>query len=310
MPQIAFFEKKFVPLSEAKVGVMTHALNYGTACFEGIRGNWNAKEGQMYLFRLKEHYERLHKSCRILKINLAFDVDKLCQITVDLVKKNGYREDIYVRPLAYKSSQVVGVRLHNLEDDFFIFVTPFGPYLDAEKGAKCGVSSWRRVDDTMIPPRGKVTGIYVNSALAKTEAHENGYDEAILLSQDGHVSEGSGENIFIITDGKLVTPASCDNILKGVTRDTVIKLAKNELGIDTVERAIDRSELYVADECFMTGTAANVTPVVEVDHRPVGEGKVGPVTRKLLNLYGDVIRGRNRNYMKWCTPAYRSKKGA
>jgi len=310
MPQVAFFEKKFVPLSEAKVGIMTHALNYGTGCFEGIRGNWNSKEGQIYLFRLREHYERLHKSCRILKINLAFDIDKLCQITVDLVKKNGYREDIYVRPLAYKSSQMVGVRLHNLDDDFFIFVTPFGPYLDAEKGAKCGVSSWRRVDDTMIPPRGKVTGIYVNSALVKTEAHENGYDEGIMLSQDGHVSEGSGENIFIIVDGKLVTPASCDNILKGITRDTVIKLAKNELGIDTLERSIDRSELYVADECFMTGTAANVTPVVEVDRRPVGDGKVGPITRRLLNLYSDVIRGKNRKYKEWCTPAYRTKKGA
>jgi branched-chain amino acid aminotransferase len=310
MPQVAFFEKRFVPLSEAKVGVMTHALNYGTACFEGIRGNWNAKDGQMYLFRLKEHYERLHKSCRILKINLAYDIDKLCQITVDLVRKNGYREDIYVRPLAYKSSQVVGVRLHNLEDDFFAFVTPFGPYLDAEKGARCGVSSWRRVDDTSIPPRGKVTGIYVNSALAKTEAHENGFDEAIMLSHDGHVSEGSGENIFVIIDGQLVTPSSCDNILKGITRDTVIKLAKNELGLGTVERAIDRSELYIADECFMTGTAANVTPVVEVDHRPVGDGKVGPITRKLLNLYGDVIRGRNRKYTEWCTPVYRTKKGA
>ncbi|MDM7998800.1 MAG: branched-chain amino acid transaminase [Dehalococcoidia bacterium] len=310
MPQVAFFEKKFVPLSEAKVGVMTHALNYGTACFEGIRGNWNAKDGQMYLFRMKEHYERLHKSCRILKINLAFDVDKLCQITVDLVRKNGYREDIYVRPLAYKSSQVVGVRLHNLEDDFFIFVTPFGPYLDAEKGARCGVSSWRRVDDVSIPPRGKVTGIYVNSALAKTEAHENGFDEAIMLSHDGHVSEGSGENIFIVIDGQLITPASCDNILKGITRDTVMKLAKNELGIETIERAIDRSELYVADECFMTGTAANVTPVVEVDHRPIGNGKVGPITRKLLNLYNDVIRGRNRKYREWCTPVYRGKRGA
>lgn len=304
MPQVAFFQKKFVPLPEARVGIMTHALNYGTACFEGIRGNWNAEKGQMYLFRLREHYERLHQSCRILKIGLAFDVDRLCRITVDLVKKNGCREDIYVRPLAYKSSETVGVRLHNLEDDFFIFVTPFGPYLDAEKGARCGVSSWRRVDDTMIPPRGKVTGIYVNSALAKTEAHENGFDEAILLSQDGHVSEGSGENIFIITEGRLVTPASCDNILKGITRDSVIKLAGSELGLDTVERAIDRSELYLADECFMTGTAANVTPVVEVDHRPVGDGKVGPITRKLLALYGDVIRGRNPKYLDWCTAAY------
>ncbi len=310
MSQLAFFEKKIVPLSEAKVGVMTHALNYGTACFEGIRGNWNTKEGQIYLFRLREHYERLHKSCRILKIKLAPDVDKLCQITVDLVKKNGYREDVYVRPLAYKSSETVGVRLHNLDDDFFIFVTPFGPYLDAEKGAKCCISSWRRIDDNMIPPRAKVTGLYVNSALAKTEAHENGYDEAILLSQDGHVSEGSGENIFVIMDGKLLTPASSDNILRGITRDTVIKLAKNELGIDTVERPLDRSELYIADECFMTGTAANVTPVVEIDRRPIGEGKVGPVTRKILDLYTDVVRGRNRKYMDWCTPVYRSKKGA
>ncbi len=315
MPQVAFFEKKFVPLSEAKVGVMTHALNYGTACFEGIRGNWNSEKGEMYLFRLREHYERLHQSCRILKIKLAFDVDRLCQITVDLVKKNGYKEDIYVRPLAYKSSETVGVRLHNLEDDFFAFVTPFGPYLDAEKGARCGVSSWRRVDDTMIPPRGKVTGIYVNSALAKTEAHENGFDEAIMLSHDGHVSEGSGENIFMITGGRLVTPASCDNILKGITRESVITLARDELGIETVERPIDRSELYVCDECFMTGTAANVTPVVEVDHRPVGDGKVGPVTRKLLGLYSDVIRGRNRKYFGWCTPAYAresagKKKGA
>jgi len=245
-----------------------------------------------------------------LKIKLAPDVDKLCQITVYLVKKNGYREDVYVRPLAYKSSETVGVRLHNLDDDFFIFVTPFGPYLDAEKGAKCCISSWRRIDDNMIPPRAKVTGLYVNSALAKTEAHENGYDEAILLSQDGHVSEGSGENIFVIMDGKLLTPASSDNILRGITRDTVIKLAKNELGIDTVERPLDRSELYIADECFMTGTAANVTPVVEIDRRPIGEGKVGPVTRKILDLYTDVVRGRNRKYMDWCTPVYRSKKGA
>lgn len=304
MPQVAFFQKKFVPLSEARVGIMTHALNYGTACFEGIRGNWNAEKGQMYLFRLREHYERLHQSCRILKIHLAFDVDRLCRTTVDLVKKNGYREDIYIRPLAYKSSETVGVRLHNLEDDFFIFVTPFGPYLDADKGARCGVSSWRRVDDTMIPPRGKVTGIYVNSALAKTEAHENGFDEAILLSPDGHVSEGSGENIFMITGGKLVTPGSCDNILKGITRDSVIRLAGDELGLETVERPIDRSELYVCDECFMTGTAANVTPVVEVDHRSVADGKVGPITRQLVALYGDVIRGRNRKYLGWCTPAY------
>ena len=307
MPDLAFFNKQFVPLSEAKVGIMTHALNYGTACFEGIRGNWNSEQGQMYLFRLRDHYQRIQKSCHILKINLSYSIDKLCEITVELVERNGYREDIYVRPMAYKSSQTVGVRLHNLEDDFFVFVTPFGPYLDPEKGARCCISSWRRIDDNMIPPRAKVTGLYVNSALAKTEAWENGYDEAILLAQDGHVSEGSGENIFIISDGELVTPSSSDNILKGITRDTIIKLAKSEFGIDTIERPIDRSELYIADECFMTGTAANVTPVTEIDHRSIGHGKVGTITKKIQQLYYDIIRGKNPKYLDWCTPAYRSK---
>ena len=307
MPDLAFFNKQFVPLSEAKVGIMTHALNYGTACFEGIRGNWNSEQGQMYLFRLRDHYQRIQKSCHILKINLSYSIDKLCELTVELVERNGYREDIYVRPMAYKSSQTVGVRLHNLEDDFFVFVTPFGPYLDPEKGARCCISSWRRIDDNMIPPRAKVTGLYVNSALAKTEAWENGYDEAILLAQDGHVSEGSGENIFIISDGKLVTPSSSDNILKGITRDTIIKLAKSEFGIDTIERPIDRSELYIADECFMTGTAANVTPVTEIDHRSIGQGKVGTITKKIQQLYYDIIRGKNPKYLAWCTPAYRSK---
>lgn len=307
MPDLAFFNKQFVPLSEAKVGIMTHALNYGTACFEGIRGNWNSEQGQMYLFRLKDHYLRIQKSCHILKINLSYSIDKLCELTVELVDKNGYREDIYVRPMAYKSSQTVGVRLHNLEDDFFVFVTPFGPYLDPEKGARCCISSWRRIDDNMIPPRAKVTGLYVNSALAKTEAWENGYDEAILLTQDGHVSEGSGENIFIISDGKLITPSSSDNILRGITRDTIIKLAKSEFGIDTTERPIDRSEIYIADECFMTGTAANVTPVTEIDHRSIGHGKVGTITKKIQQLYYDIIRGKNPKYLDWCTPAYRSK---
>ena len=307
MPDLAFFNKQFVPLSEAKVGIMTHALNYGTACFEGIRGNWNSEQGQMYLFRLRDHYQRIQKSCHILKINLSYSIDKLCELTVELVERNGYREDIYVRPMAYKSSQTVGVRLHNLEDDFFVFVTPFGPYLDPEKGARCCISSWRRIDDNMIPPRAKVTGLYVNSALAKTEAWENGYDEAILLTQDGHVSEGSGENIFIISDGKLVTPSSSDNILKGITRDTIIKMAKSEFGIDTIERPMDRSELYIADECFMTGTAANVTPVTEIDHRSIGHGKVGTITKKIQQLYYDIIRGKNPKYLDWCTPAYGSK---
>lgn len=307
MTDIAFFNKQFMPLSEAKIGIMTHALHYGTACFEGIRGNWNGEEKQIYLFRVRDHFQRLKKSCHIMKISLPYSVDELCQFTVELVEKNGYREDIYVRPLAYKSSQVVGVRLHNLEDDFLMFVIPFGPYLDINKGCRCCVSTWRRIDDNMIPPRAKVTGLYVNSALAKTEAWENGFDEAILLNQYGHVSEGSGENIFLVVEGRLVTPASSDNILVGITRNTIIELAKNELGIDTVERSIGRNELYIADECFLTGTAAHVTPVIEIDHRRIGEGAIGEITKKLQQLYFDVVRGKNPRYIDWCTPAYSSK---
>ena len=206
MPPYAFFQGKIVPLSEAKIGVMTHAFNYGTGVFEGIRGNWNEEKKQIYLFRMADHFRRLLNSCRVLKISLPYTLEDMCRFTVEVVERSGFKEDLYVRPLAYKSSEVVGVRLHNLEDDFLIFVTPFGPYLDIEKGIHCATSSWRRIDDTMIPARAKVTGVYVNSALAKTEAIENGFDEAVMLTSDGHVAEGSGENIFIVTDGKLVTP--------------------------------------------------------------------------------------------------------
>lgn len=307
MPPYAYFEKKFVPLSEAKIGVVTHAFNYGTGCFEGIRGNWNAEKEQIYLFRMKDHYERLRNSCRVLKIDFPYSIQELCDITVELVRKNGYREDIYVRPLAYKAAQAVGVRLHDLQDDLVIFIVPFGNYLDVEKGITCGISSWRRIDDNMIPARAKITGLYVNSALAKTEAQENGFDEAIMLTHDGHVSEGSGENIFLVMGGKLVTPATSDNILIGITRDTIMKLAKNELGIDTIERQVDRSELYICDECFLTGTAAHVSPVLSVDHRPIGNGQVGPVTKKLQSLYFDIVRGNNSKYAEWCTAAYPQK---
>ena len=297
----AYFQKQFVPLAEAKIGIMTHAFLYGTATFEGIRGNWNEDVGQIYVFRVQDHYRRLHKSCRILKIDLPYSVEELTNLTVRLVEMCGYTEDIYIRPIAYKSSEVIGVRMHNLEDDFLVFVYPFGPYLDIEKGIRCMTSSWRRVEDVGIPARAKVNGLYVNSALAKTEAQENGYDEAIMLDMNGHVSEGSGENIFVVIDGRLHTPPSSDNILMGITRDTVARLAADELGIETVERSIDRSELYIADECFMTGTAAHVSPVVEVDRRPVGDGGVGPITAQLQKLYFDVVRGRNSKYAHWCT---------
>ena len=236
---------------------------------------------------------------RILKIDLPYSVDQLCQLTRELVERSGCRENVYIRPLAYKSSESLGVRLHDLKNDFLIIVTTLPPYLDPEKGTRCGTSSWRRVDDTMIPPRGKICGIYVNSALAKTEAWENGFDEAILLTQDGHVSEGSAENIFLVLEGKLVTPPSSDDILMGITRDTVMKLAKNELGIDTIERQVDRTELYMADECFFTGTATNLAPILEIDHRPIGTGKIGEITAKLQKLFAEVVLGRNPKYSDW-----------
>ena len=301
----AYFQKQFVPLADAKIGIMTHAFNYGTAVFEGIRGNWNEEEKQLYLFRVRDHFERFVRSCRILRIDLPYTIDEYCDMTVKLVEMCEYSEDIYVRPLGYKSAEVVGVRLHAIDDDFLLFVTPFGNYLDVEAGIRCGTSSWRRVDDTMIPARAKVTGIYVNSALAKTEAADHGYEEAIMLNADGHVSEGSGENIFIVCRNQLFTPPPSDNILVGITRETVMTIAREELGLEIIERPIDRSELYIADECFMTGTAAHVSPVIEVDHRNVGDGKIGPVTGQVQQLSFDIIRGKVAKYKAWCTPAHK-----
>ena len=303
MPSYAFFHKQFVPLAEAKIEVMTHALHYGTAIFEGIRGNWNSEHQQIYLFRLKKHYERMQNGCQVLRLNLPYTTDELCQITIDLVARCGFQEDIYIRPLAYKSAKALGVRLHDLEDDFLVFAIPWGPYLDVDK-ARCCISSWRRPEET---PQAKISGLYINNALAKTEAIENGFDEAILLTSDGYVSEGSSENIFLVIDSKLVTPASYDNFLMGVTRDTVIKLAQDELGIETIERHIGRSELYTAEECFLTGTAAHITPIAEIDHYAIGNGEIGEVTSRLQKIYAEIIRGNNPKYLGWCTPVYKKQ---
>jgi branched-chain amino acid aminotransferase len=304
MDAYCYFRRQFMPLAEAKVSIVTHALNYGTGCFEGIRGNWNAEQQQLYLFRLRDHFERLARSCRVLKIQLPDTPEALCELTVELCRRNGFREDVYVRPLAFKASEAIGVRLHDLEDEFALFAVPFGAYHDATDGLRCGTVSWRRVPDLAIPTRAKVTGIYVNSALARTEAHEHGYDEAIMLTKDDYVCEGSGENIFAVIRGQLVTPDPSQDILVGITRDSVIQLARDELGIPTIERSLARNELYVADEVFMTGTAAHVTPVIEIDRRPIGNGKVGPITARLRELYFQAIYGRNPKYLHWCTPVY------
>ncbi len=300
----AYFKGQFMPTADAKMGIMTHAFHYGTAVFEGIRGNWNEQRGEIYLFRAKEHFERLRRSCKIMQITLPHSDDELVRMATRMVGTSEYKEDIYVRPLAYKSSEALGVRLHNLEDDFLMFCIPFGPYLDLTKGIHCCTSTWRRVADNGIPARAKVTGIYANGALAKTEANLNGFEEAIMLSDDGHVSEGSGENLFMVVDGKLITPPPQDNILVGITRASIIQLAEDELGLETVERSIDRTELYIADEVFLTGTAAHVTAVARLDHREIGNGGIGEITAKLQEIYFAMVKGEVPKYRDWLTPIY------
>ena len=300
----AFFEGAFVPLEQANINVMTHAFNYGTAVFEGVRGNWNEEQGQLYLFKVREHMLRIRRSAKIMRIAIRYSDDELVSMVQQVAERSGYREDIYIRPLAYKSSKVVGVRMHNLDDDFLLFVTPFGAYLDPDAGARCMTSSWRRVDDTEIPARAKVTGLYVNNAMAKTEAELNGFDEAIMLNQDGHVSEGSGENIVILRNGVLVTPSPSDNILEGITLDAALALARDHMGLNVERRSIDRSELYIADEVFMTGTAAHITPITEVDRVPVGNGRPGPVATQIQDLYFKAITGRIPQYLDALTPVY------
>jgi branched-chain amino acid aminotransferase len=298
----AYFQKKVIPLSDAKIGIMTHAFNYGTGVFEGIRGNWNAEDNTIYMFKIDEHLTRLRQSAKIMHIEIEETDEQIKAHLMDVVTRSEIREDQYIRPLAYKSSEVLGVRVHDLQDDLLIFVAPFGPYLDADAGIRVQTSSWRRVEDVSIPARAKGTGIYINSALAKTEAVLNGFDEAIMLNNDGHVSEGSGENIVLVRGNKLITPSPADNVLEGITLDTVLDLAQREMGLEVEARSIDRSELYIADEVFMTGTAAHVTPLLEVDRRKIGSGDIGPITAQLKARYFNIICGRVPEYLHWCTP--------
>ncbi|HLH63707.1 MAG TPA: branched-chain amino acid transaminase [Ktedonobacteraceae bacterium] len=299
-----FMNGEFIPAEQGVISVRTHGFAYGTGCFEGIRGYWNEKDQQVYLFRLREHYKRFLNSCKILQISLPYNIDQLIDLSVELVRRSGLKQNLYLRPVAYKADQTIGVRLHGLEDHFIITVSPMGDYIDTN-GLHCGVSSWRRVDDNAIPARAKLTGAYVNSAFAKSEAMQNGFDEAIMLTNEGHVSEGSAENIFLVMNGELVTPAPTENILIGITRDTIIELARRELGRITRERQVDRTELYIADEIFLCGTGAQIAPVVRVDHRPVGDGKIGPISSTIRQLYFEIVRGRIPEYREqWCTPVY------
>lgn len=299
LPRHAYFKGKIVPYSEAKVGVATHALNYGTAVFGGMRGYWNDKKEKLFVFRPVEHYKRFLNSCKMMCMEIDHSPESLTDLTIELLRQDAYQQNIYIRPLAYKADEVVGVRLHNLKDELTIFAMPFEQYVKNEANAHVTISSWRRMDDNTIPARGKISGAYASSALIKTDAVRAGFDEALVLTQDGHLAEGSAMNIFMFRDGVLITPPVTENILEGITRRSVMELAKNELGLPVVERPIDRSEIYICDEFFMTGTAAQITVVTKVDHRPVGKGVMGPVADSLRKLFDEIFHGNNSKYAHW-----------
>ena len=304
MAPFAFMNNQFVPLDEAKISIRTNALHYGTGIFEGIRAYWNAHRKQLFVFKMEDHYERLLRNCRVLRLQVGKDVKELCDITLELLRKNQHREDSYIRPLAYVSSEGLGPKLIGYETGFAMYTLPLGDYIDTSIGVKVGFSSWRRISDNTIPARCKVTGGYVNSALAKTEAIEQGFDEALLLTQDGFVSEGSAMNIFLIRGEKLITPDFSADILEGITRQVLIELSREELGLEVIERPVGRSEVYLCEEAFLCGTGAQVSPIIEVDRRPIGNGKIGPLTAKIQKLYFQVVKGEHDKYQSWCSPVY------
>jgi len=301
----AFFKGKIVPFSEAKISIMTHAFNYGTAVFEGIRGYWNAEKEQMYVVKLREHYERLESSAKLaLKSSMKYSLSEMEKWTLELVRKNDYRKDIYIRPVYYKSQEKIGLGLIGIDEDFCAYVSPFGAYLDISRGIRVCVSSWWRISAQSAPQGAKITGAYFNSSLAKAEALEKGYDEALLLSHEKTVAEGSGENLFMVKHGHLVTPPLSETILPGITRVAIRTLAEKELGVKTVERQIKQDELYSADELFFCGTGAQVSPIIDVDGKKIGNGKMGEVTQKIQSLYFAAARGDNPKYANWVTPVY------
>jgi branched-chain amino acid aminotransferase len=299
-----FLDGEVLPYYEAYLPPMTHALHYGTGCFEGIRAYWNADHQQLYLVQAEAHFERLRRSANVLRLTVPYSTDELMRFTLDLLRRNQARTDTYVRPLVFISAEEIGVRLHSMQQGFLMYASPLGEYIETEAGIRCTVSSWRRISDSSIPARAKITGSYINSALAKSEALENGFDEAIMLTTDGHVSEGSAENLFMLRDGVFVTPPVTEDILEGITRTLVMGLIRDELGLDVVERQIDRTELYTCQELLLCGTGAQVASVVEVDHRPVGDGRVGRQTRQLQDVYFRAVRGDEPRYRDWLTPVY------
>lgn len=301
----AYFEGRFVPFEQANVSIMTSAFLYGTAVFEGLRAYWNEKQKQLYVFRLYEHFERMADSMKIMHMQIPYSTDELCAMTLELLRMNSPSCDVYIRPTAYKSGKKIGPTLDGNPTDFCMFTVPFGSYFPGdERGLKVCVSSWRRVEDNAIPARAKIVGAYANTALAKTDAVVAGFDECIVLTESGHVSEGSAMNLFMVKKGKLITTPIYENILEGITRATIMEFAREEFKLDTECREIDRSELYVADELFFCGTGAQIAPIASVDNRPVGDGKTGPISAKIRDYYESICRGEVSKYSKWLSPVF------
>lgn len=303
-PKYAYFKGAIVPIEDAKVSVMTHALNYGTAAFGGLRGYWNDDEQQLFVFRPVDHFKRFKHSAELLLIDLPHTAEDIRDILLELLRKENYRENCYIRPLVYKSHEGIGVKLAGLEGDLTIFALPFGNYITKDNtDIHVGFSSWTRISDNIIPARGKISGSYVNSALIKTEADQNGYDDALVLNHEGHLAEASAANFVMFRNGKAITPPVYADILEGITRSTIMTLL-HDMGVEVEERPIDRTEVYYAEEAMLCGTGVQIAAITKIDHRPVGTGKMGPLVAELRDTYFKCVTGHISKYRHWVQPVY------
>lgn len=296
----AFFEGKVVPIEKAKLSIMTNALQYGTAVFGGIRGYMAEDKKTVYVFRIEDHYRRFLNSLRILNTTIPYDLPKLVDSTMDLARRNKPKTDCYFRPLAYASNLGISPDMSKVVFDFLMYMIPLGEYLPIHKGIRLMSSNWQRISDVMIPARAKIAGGYINSAMARGEAVKHGYDDALMLNASGHITEGSAANFFMVRDGVLISPPKYADVLEGITRKSILQLA-NDLGIPTEEREIDRTEVYIADEAFLCGTGVQVAWISDLDMRIIGDGKIGPITKKIQTLFFNIVRGKEKKYSDWLT---------
>ena len=304
-PKFAYYKGEIVPFEQATISIMNHTFNYGTGAFGGLRGYWNEDEEQLFVFRPLDHFRRLLNSAHVLMFDMDYTAEGLTEILLELLRTENWQTNVYIRPLVYVTNDLIGVKLHDVDPDITIFSLPFGSYM-SEGGAHVTISSWRRIDDNNIPARGKIIGAYANSALIKSDAVNAGFDEALVLNQDGHVSEGSAANFFMARDGVIYTPPITENILEGITRRTIIHLLREEIGVEVVERQIDRTEVYLAEEAFFCGTGVQIAPITRIDHRTLGSGQIGPIVNQLRQLYFNVVTGRAEKYRDWLTPVYQA----